>query len=458
MSALLSYFMAALYKLFGVSDITTRLPSLISSLAAIAALFFFVKKSSGNKTALFALLLAAVNPWQIMQARWSLDCNLFPHFVMFGILFLYFGLRKEIFLYVSMLFFALSMYCYGIAFVSVPLILAIICVYLLCKRLINFKKAATCLGVYLFFSWPIYMVMVINALKLPTIQTAFFTIPFFPESLRMNDLVFYSSEPVKQLLSNAASLFNQVFLQKTDLPWNTVSNFGPLFYFTAPLFIVGLISFIRRGGKDANEKAAGFFTLAWLFSSVFAGLIVKNVNVNRINIIFYPIIIISAYGLAYIVKSFKNLRIVTLSLALPILASCILFSSFYFNNYTRTLSFYYFGGLGSSIRYAEAGGFDTIYITQNSVYGLSPRSIEIIADYYSEAEAEYVSGKAEVYGDNGEKLLPYHERYVFVDMGNYKDFNAPNSAIIFTNSESVLFPDDLYEKTDFEFYGVAVRK
>ena len=112
MSALLSYLMIPSIKLFGLSVFSARLPMLLVSLASIYLLYLFSTDFAGKNTALVVLCFTAINPWHIIQSRWALDCNLFPHFLLAGICFLNRGVsRKTGWLYLSMVFFALSMYC-----------------------------------------------------------------------------------------------------------------------------------------------------------------------------------------------------------------------------------------------------------------------------------------------------------------------------------------------------------
>ena len=199
MSVLLSYCMIPFIKIFGLSVVTARLPMLLASLAGVWALFRFAEKLFGRGAAIAALLFVAIDPWQIMQSRWALDCNMLPHFLLFSVYFLYRGLHKKPYLYVSMLFFALTMYTYGIAFYSIPLLLAALCLYLVAKKLVRPREAWLCALVYFFFAWPIFAVVIINYFKLPTLQAGPLTMANFPASIRMDDLLIFSKDFFDQL-------------------------------------------------------------------------------------------------------------------------------------------------------------------------------------------------------------------------------------------------------------------
>lgn len=119
MSVLLSYCMVPFIKVFGFSTVTVRLPMLLVSCGAVALVYLVSEKLFNERIAFIAMLLTAVNPWQFMQSRWSLDCNLFPHVFLLAFYLLLLGLEKRRYLYLSMLFFGLTFYCYGIAAYSV---------------------------------------------------------------------------------------------------------------------------------------------------------------------------------------------------------------------------------------------------------------------------------------------------------------------------------------------------
>lgn len=119
MSVLLAYCMVPFIKLFGFNTVTVRLPMVLISSGAVALVYLVGRKLFSERIALVAMLLTAVNPWQFMQSRWSLDCNLFPHIFLLGFYLLLLGLEKRRYLYLSMVFFGLTFYCYGIAAYSV---------------------------------------------------------------------------------------------------------------------------------------------------------------------------------------------------------------------------------------------------------------------------------------------------------------------------------------------------
>ena len=229
MSVLLSYTMIPFIKLFGLNPVTARLPMLIVSMLALYVIYRLMKEWTDVTGAQIALVLAAFTPWHFIQSRWALDCNMFPHMMLFGVYFLYRGIRyRKRNLYLSMLFFALCMYSYGVSFYTVPVFLVAACVMLLVKKRIRIRDMLICIGVYLLFAWPIILTMMINTFGWSTIETPFFTMAYFPDSIRSNDILFFSDNIPGQLAENFKALWH-VLMQRDDLPWNTVPGFGTIF-------------------------------------------------------------------------------------------------------------------------------------------------------------------------------------------------------------------------------------
>ena len=62
MSVLFSYVAALLMKLWGLSKLAIRLPMLLFSTAAAAALWYWVRRAVGGRAALCVLFFVAVSP------------------------------------------------------------------------------------------------------------------------------------------------------------------------------------------------------------------------------------------------------------------------------------------------------------------------------------------------------------------------------------------------------------
>lgn len=402
MSVLLSYCMAPFIRLFGLSAVTARLPMLLASFLGMGAAWLLLRQLLSRRAALVGLLCLALCPWHFMQSRWALDCNLFPHMFLCGLALLSRGGKKPAALYASMVFFALCMYSYGVAFTMVPLFLLGAVILMLRSKAVTLPQALLCVGIYLLLSFPIYGTMLINAMGWKTVALPFVTMPYFPNSVRAGDLLFFSPEPLRQLGENARALWNVAFLQKKDLPWNDIAGFGTVYRCSMPLVLTGLVLTVVRCFRAPEDRRLGWrlLLLFWLCSLV-TGLCVNSVNVNRVNIIFYAHTLFIAVAIHALVTLERRA-------ALPIAAVYgilgALFLSAYFGPWSEKISVSFYEDFLEAVEYAGELDVETLYITPDVQYAGSKSVSEILTMYALQIDAEYFQGKA-----GAER--PYAERF-----------------------------------------------
>lgn len=451
MSSLLSYLIAIFVKLFGLNEITARLPQLLASLAGGTFFFLFMKDTFGKSAGLFAALFVAINPWHLLQSRWALDCNLLPHFFMGGIYFLNRGLgAKKRYVYISMIFFGLCMYCYGITIYTIPVFLIAVCIYYLIKKKITVQDALISAGIYLLIAWPFILTMMVNFFKWETIKLPFVTIQQFSGSTRASDILLFSDNFLQQLGANIRSLLNTTIFQKKDLPWNDIEGFGTMFVFSIPFMITGVVE-LRRA---MSERSKGLVTFA-LLTGIWAGLLTNNVNVNRINIVYYGMMMFIVLGIVFVVREFRFARFAPI--AAYTLAGIILIST-YFGAYADLIGFHFFYGFGEAFDVAKAAGTQKIYITTD-VRGEGEYALtEIITMFHDETDAMYYQGKSNI--NNGVQMLPYKERfnYVNMDASVVAKGKAEDAAFVITDDDLVFFSESEYTITNFGNFCAAVRK
>ncbi len=405
MSVLLSYCMVPFFRLFGMNALTARLPMLLWSFAGMAAAYFFLRRLLGRRAALLGLLFLSICPWHFMQSRWALDCNLLPHAFLIGLALLYRGGERPLALYGSMVFFALCMYSYGLAFLSVPLFLLLACLLLLREKKIRFGQTLLCALIYFGLSFPIYGTMLINAMGWETVKLPFVTMPFFPDSVRANDMIFYTAEPFKQLVLNAKAVWNVGFLQGPDLPWNAIDGFGTLYRCSWPLLVLGLLLCLVRAFRDADPRrrlGSSLLLLFWL-CALFTGLCVNGVNVNRLNILFYAHVLFAVIGMEELLR-YQRL------MALPLLACYGLCAVFFFHSYfgpwAERMSDLFYEDFLTAVETAGERDFEKLIITPDTQFTGSRQVSEILTLFALDVDAEYYRGE-------GDDPLPYRERFAY---------------------------------------------
>ena len=91
---------------------------------------------------------------------------MFPHFLLIAIDLLLIGIKNKKALYISMIMFAISLYCYGVAIYFVPFFLLVISIYLLKKNEVSKKNIIICILIFSIIAMPMVIFIIISeALK-----------------------------------------------------------------------------------------------------------------------------------------------------------------------------------------------------------------------------------------------------------------------------------------------------
>ena len=339
-SVMLLYFSVILMKIFGTTLLAVRLPMLIISIIGMFIVYDLTKKLfKNNNIALVALGLVAISPWHMLQSIWSLDCNMFPHFFIIAIDILYTGItkNKKSIIYVSMIFFALTLYCYGIAVYVVPLFLLAVSIYLLKMKTINLKDMIISIVIFLLFSLPILLMFAINVLGIKNnINIGPITIPYYEHLSRTNDMIFFAPNKLSQIGKNILATLQVIFIQYDRLEWNASLAFGTIYHITLIFLIIGIIRLIKQK-KDDN--IAKFIILAWLGITLVVGIIVKEANINRLNFIWYNFIIIASLGIYEIYEKVRHKKYYVIAISSIYIILGIAYTTYFYTYYNKKVDY-----------------------------------------------------------------------------------------------------------------------
>ncbi len=439
MSVLLSYCMIPFLKLFGLQSAAVRLPMLIASCGGLVFIYLAGKKVFSQRMGLIFMALCAINPWHFMQSRWSLDCNLFPHVFLLAFLLLLEGLEKYQYLYLSMVFFGLTFYCYGVAVYSVIPFLIVFAAWCLWQKQLKFRQVLLCIGIFSVIALPEIIVMAINLFGWDTIETPFFTMARFPETIRANDILFMNFS-FGQLFRNIRSMVYQVFLQFPDLIFNALPEFGPLYHISIPFVGIGIGALIREFMRERDKKVRTKYMAVWGFwlTGIWVGIITFEVNINRINIIFYPMIMLCGYGIAWAIRHVKW-RGFPVSLGALYGICAALFLVRYFTFFQEESKIYYNDDFIKAVAKADSmEEYERLYITGNMGWQFNSFMAEILTQYGCGIDALYYQEKTNV--TNGRELLPYSKRYHFGDKKYLEQHNlmSEEGTVLFLIHETEL--------------------
>jgi hypothetical protein len=327
--ALPGYLAMPLYLLFGVSATSLRGVNLMAGIASLPVFYALVRRTGDRTLALVATFLLAISPWHIMISRWALDSNLLPALFLLGVFFLARASSGGTSALLAGAFFALTLWAYGTAYVVTPLFLASAALTLAWNKPRRWRSVAQGSAIFAVLALPIVLFVVINQLHLRSIRAPVLSIPRLtgvPRYQTMSTVL--SGDGFAQVRENLHTLWHLLVTGDDGLIWNAVPGAGYLYVFGLPLALLGVLTVVTR--TSWWRSTVEFFFIAWLVASVLLAVFFLDlVNVNRINIIFLPLIFFAAVGIRTIASSQKMLVLV-------IGAHCLLFAQFlhlYFGSY-----------------------------------------------------------------------------------------------------------------------------
>lgn len=330
MNALNTYLMIPFIALFGLKTWVIRLPQLLVACLTLWVVYLLVKKIVNEKAGLCALFLLAISPWHIMLARWGLESNLAPGFIIFGLYFFIKGLEKSKYFMLSALMYGLSLYCYATIWPIVPIILFVQIIYCMLFKKIKFtKNILFSILILSLLALPLLLFLLVNFGIICEIRLPFLSIP---KLVCMRD----SEISLQNIIPNAKQLWHIIKFQTDGLSWNSTDKYGIFYYCTLPFFVIGLFYYLKNFIISIIRKkfSLDIFILTQLGAAILLALMI-SVNINRVNILFIPMIIISATGVYYLC----NLIYLPL-LIVPALVYSVLFTGFeqyYFTEYKQSI-------------------------------------------------------------------------------------------------------------------------
>lgn len=148
--------------------------------------------------------------------------------------------------------------------------------------------------IFVLVSIPIGLYIIVNTFKLQTVHIGKITIPRLPvENARYEFIgAAFWEDPLSIIPLNAKVFFKLILTQTDGKLRNTVEPYGYFYGITFPLAVLGSYYFYKVKEKTGHFERR--FLLAWLFSGFALGFL-QLVNVNRMNILFIPLILSIAF-------------------------------------------------------------------------------------------------------------------------------------------------------------------
>lgn len=356
-NALYAYLSVPFVKLFGLNLFSTRiLNSVISSITLLFIIYLLSKTNiKDDKIKIIILLLAIINPWHICKSRWGLEANIFPDIVFYAVTFIYTGIKsKKIrYYFIGSIILSIATYSYGTSYVFIPVFSIITFIYLIIKKYIKVKIAILNIILMLLIQIPILSFIYINNIKGDTYKYLnTFTVPKLYTN-RMEDKSNISYD-INSKLKIISKTFNIIYSQNDQRLVNSIDDYGLIYRISIPFIIIGLVySF-----KSKNELLK--LNIIFLISAFIMSINLNPPNINRLNILWIPLIILLING---VINIYKSNKLIGYILVAVYIMQFIMFANFYFGEYQNKVKVYKNNNIIEIFEFTKNLKYENLYIT-----------------------------------------------------------------------------------------------
>ena len=442
-------------KFFGNSLFVYRLPQALLGVLSVLVFYLIIKKSSDRFTGYIGALLLCVCPWHIMSSRWGLDANPAPFLILFGLYFFVKGCAdKKTWAYiVAAVLLAMSLYTYASTYVTVPILLLILVIVALVRKYISVKQLLFSAIAFVIAALPLGAFWIVNFFDLPEVRTAIFSIPRLTALRSGSVFLPFDEHFFNNVLTNVGNLFSLLFSYPETEIYNIIQGYNIIYVFTFPLFLLGAAVSFKNGFKKKAENY-DFVMCAWFIASVAFSLMVKQ-NINRINVLFIPVVYFVAVGVIFLSKNFKELFVVAFCL---ILAASVMFVKDYFGkDYRQQIGVDFMKGFGEAAVYADSLKSDTLYCA-DAYYDGRIKGGYLLLAYYCKVDPNVFNSTVNYYvNDTQFRYATNFSKYVFMIPDDPTSEQYQNDVFVLPKDKSAMF-DDRYTITYFDNYIVVNRK
>lgn len=355
-NVLYSYIMMPFILIFGLNVFSIRIPMALIGVLALFLFYKLIKNIDNKKIAIIGLCFLVICPWHIMKSRWGLESNILPELILLStfILIKYIKTKNVKLLYLFSGVLGISTYAYGTSYFFVPIYLGLILIYLLHKKNIKISQAIKTLLLTGIIASPLIIFIFINTFDLPQINLGFITIPRLTANRYQEISSVFSGSLLKNSLNNFIESIKIVIFQNDKLEWNALKWYGICYIFSIPFMILGIFINFRKKKDNIDKNIINI----WFISSLLL-MFVCEPNINRINVIMFPMIYYVVIGISATIE--KSRKVISIILILLYIYSFISFCLYYLNKNFDEM-FVFEGGLQEVIEYVDSKE-ENVYIT-----------------------------------------------------------------------------------------------
>lgn len=275
------YLVVPFVAVLGLNEWTVRLPSAIAGIFSVLLLYRITKELFRKKTALFAAFLIAVSALFVPFSRGAWEVNVSLGLTLGGIYFFLKSLQNHRLIYLSSLFFGLTLLCsHGAKFTTPVIVLLLILIFFKEFKRIPRQSIIISLLILVIFSVPIALSF--GEGKVSRLATL--------------SIFSYPQDFTKAILSRWMSLYSvKTLFIKGDLnPQHGAPDMGPFLLMDAIFLLLGFIKLIKLGFK----REVVFILSLLILLAVPSAFTIEKANFERVPTLFIPFLLIAALGLS----------------------------------------------------------------------------------------------------------------------------------------------------------------
>ncbi|OGY12967.1 MAG: hypothetical protein A3F61_00930 [Candidatus Blackburnbacteria bacterium RIFCSPHIGHO2_12_FULL_41_13b] len=331
----------------GLNEFSTRAASAVAGIVAVLLVYLIGKNLFSRRVALLSAVFLTISPWHLQFSRSAWEANFSLTLLLFGVYFFIQAVsKKPKYIYLSALFFALTLWAYQGAKLSSFLVL-IILLLTFRKEIFSFPRKkiiiafligvivalpvifsllfgkAGRLEVYSVFSYPRSEEYIQNILKQENVTK---------DSLQY---VLYHTEPFNFLRGIAGRWMNHYsgrflfFEGDWSSPRHSVPETGVMLFADAVMLLLGLIALVRL-----KDRRAVMFVILWLlFAPIPAALSRDSIHAVRSLNMVIPLVFILALGSNYLLQNLQAKRMWQKGLWLGLAALYLFSFGYYLDQY-----------------------------------------------------------------------------------------------------------------------------
>jgi len=367
--------------LFGLTEFSVRLPSIILGSLLPIILYFLIKQINpkAHKTAIISAIIATFNPYNIhfSSAAWETNILTFELVLASLLFFKYINLQKSKYLFLSAIVFGLSLFTYQ-AGKMISLFLIII-LFIINFRLLKPKKIFLSFIIPLgLFALPIAYGLFFNSNSNRLKVVSLFSYPRSSEETQtiinetnQVDYQIFHSQPIFFLRNFLSRYFNHfsprflVFEGDWQNPRHSAPYIGLILYPSIVFFIIGLLFALSRPKID---KLNLFFLMWLLVSPIPSALTRDSVQSVRAMSLSMPLVYFISFGIFIFSEKFKS-KLVNLLIILTYLLSFSFYSDLYLNHMLTKSPYDFLYGYQQAMEYVIKNQYKYDQIVISDYYG-----------------------------------------------------------------------------------------